>query len=203
MKLRASSEEVVGLLVTTGYVVAVSWYCYLVALGKVSTVLATWLLFLLTVTAGYISYLRSPGKRRTWTQNVCNMADLLAIAGILLFVVAFGAYREVGFRAFDGYIFLVWVGILLTWLLTKNARVANIAFNLLLVIAYVPLVQHLASSSTHSEPYFTWAVIFIASIAGLYAPLKNRDDLGAVYASRSVLSTGVVLLLMLRIDFAL
>ncbi len=180
------------------YIVAVSWYCYLVTIGEIQTVLMTWLLFLATVVAGFISYVKSAGQRH-WLQNVCNVADVVVIIAVVCFLLVYDA--DVGVKVFDLWCFAGWAVIVIWWVVGNDSMKANVAFNVLLVVAYIPLIRHLLTVTQHGESYITWGMIFLAGFVGLYNPIKKRDHLGIIYASRSIISTGVVLLLMCWIDF--
>jgi hypothetical protein len=189
-------------LVTALYSTATAWYCYLIVDGKLSTVLATWVMFMVTVVAGFVSYMRSSGERH-WATNVCNTVDVIATVVVVLFLLTCG---NTEIRRFDEFCIGVWAVIMVLWFFTSKLKVANadkvanVAFNLLLVVAYVPLVQHLATATVNSEPYVTWALTFFACFVGMLNPIKKRDWLALLYATRAVISTGIVLVLMARVD---
>jgi hypothetical protein len=192
----------VAILVTGVYCAATAWYCHLIADGKLPTVLATWVMFMITVVAGFVSYMRSSGERH-WATNVCNTVDVIATVVVVLFLLTCG---NTEIRRFDEICIGIWALIMMLWFFTgrlkvANAdKVANIAFNLLLIIAYVPLVQHLATATVNTEPYVTWSATFLASSIGMLNPIKKRDWLALLYATRAVLSTSTVLVLMARVD---
>lgn len=187
----------IALSTVAAYCGAVIWYCYLIYVGGVNTVLATWVMFLATVVAGFLSYMRSPGSRH-WSNNVCNAADVVATCAVVVFLLVCG---NMGFRKFDLLCLGLWLVVVAGWMVSKNPRAANVAFNVLLVVAYAPLVEYLARGATeNTEPYGTWVTIFLASLVGLVNPVRKRDWLALLYAARASISTAAVLVLMLRLD---
>ena len=202
MRRLFNPEAIIPLVSALLYMIASAYYVNGSYHQTIKTAPMTWTLALFTVVAGYMSYVRSPGQQRHWLTNICNTADVIAVIMILSAVIGFHAYDTLA-KPFDLVVAVTWLAAMLIWYLMQ-AKAANVAFNIALVIAYIPLVLGLVDclslEKPHGEPYWTWVLVFAASVLGLYLPIRKRDGLALAYALRSAMSTGLVLSLMTKID---
>ncbi len=175
-------------------------YCYLMVLGEVRPVLATWLLFSIATGIGIWTYLKSESGKKSLLTNILNATDVCATWSILIFLLLFGKNTRYEFTLFEIGCILTSVAILLYWKISKRSNVANVAINGLITIGYFPTMAWLWSSSTNTESFFVWGTTLISCMIAMYNPIKARDRLAILYASRAIILVGIVLGLMVRIE---
>lgn len=197
---RDTVKKISALVVSLLMSVVTIWYCYLIVTGGVRPVLATWMLFSLAVGIGIWSYLRSDSKKDVIT-NIANTADVGTTWTILIFILFFGRNTSYQFNSFEIVCIAAVIAILVYWRISKRANVANIAINGILAIAYLPLIKWLWTATENTESFAVWNIVFISSSTALYNPIKEKDWYALLYALRAVVSVGIVLFLMIRIQF--
>jgi hypothetical protein len=67
-----------------------------------------------------------------------------------------------------------------------------------LVIAYFPVIRRLWQSKENTEPFSVWILMMIAPI---FALLSSKGTLATVYSVRAIVSTAILLILMLRVEY--
>jgi hypothetical protein len=67
-----------------------------------------------------------------------------------------------------------------------------------LVIAYFPVLRRLWQSKENTEPFSVWILMMIAPI---FALLSSKGTLATVYSVRAIVSTAILLILMLRVEY--
>jgi len=174
-------------------------YNRLIFLGKITPVLATWLLLSLTSAIGIWTYFKSEGIKRDAITNIANTVDVISSWSILLFLVFFGQKIRYTFTPFEVFCVGTSVVILLYWKISRKAKIANFAINALLVIGYLPTIVGLYNSTINTEDFSFWIIVLTSRVVAFYNPIKEKDYLALLYASRSAILAGVVLGLMIRI----
>jgi hypothetical protein len=67
-----------------------------------------------------------------------------------------------------------------------------------LVISYFPVIRRLWQSKENTEPFSVWILMMIVPI---FALLSSKGILATIYSVRAIASTGILLLLMLRVEY--
>ncbi len=169
-------------------------YVWLIRRGKISPALAMWVFFTIAVIGSLVTYL-SEGDYG-FLDNVLNSADLLLCGGVAIAVALYGD-RSSRFNRFDlgclGGVLLV----LAAWTLTRQHVMAHLAIQLILVIAYFPVIKRLWRSDRNTESFTMWVGLLLAPMFSL---LSSKGTLATVYAIRAIISTSLLLLLMVRAE---
>lgn len=169
-------------------------YCTLIHRGRIRPSLAMWLFFSIAVGGTLITYL-SEGEYGLLDNILCT-SDLVLVSTITVCILLFGD-RSTRFNRFDtGCLFAV-LGILLFWALTQHHTASNLSIQAILVIAYFPVVRRLWNSGENTESYAAWIGLMAAPILSL---ISSRGMLATLYASRAIVSSSGLLVLMLRAD---
>ncbi len=170
-------------------------YCILTYKQKIKPALAMWAFFSLAVAMSLTTYM-AEGDFSLW-DNILNTTDLLLVSTVTVFIFIYGD-KSTKFTRFDKFCLLAVVLITLFWFVTKTHFLSHIMIQGVLVIAYFPVIRRLWMSRENTEPFSVWILLMIAPI---FALLSSKGILADVYSYRAIASTGLLLLLMLRIEY--
>ncbi|MFA5070211.1 MAG: hypothetical protein WC528_02930 [Patescibacteria group bacterium] len=177
-------------------------YCYLINTRAKHPVPATWIIISLTMILGFITYMRSPVH--SWTGNVGNATGVLNTS-VICFFVLWTRYRDgelkLAFSRFQKGTLVAAAGIILFWMMFRQASWSNVLTQLLVVIGYIATLQHLWTSPKNTEPFSVWIGTGIAMLIALYPALIDGDSLAVLYATRATVTTLLVVAFMLRIEY--
>lgn len=193
-------KKITALVVSVLMAIAITKYCHLIFIGKATPNFSTWLIFASAATIGMWIYIKS-GAEKDMLINMANTSDLFVTWIVLIFLVFFG--KEIRYKPnlFEIFCIINSVAILLYWKISRKAEMANLAINALLTIGYFPTIIGLYNSKTNTESLLVWTIVWIAQTVSLYIPIKKRDWLAIVYSLRAVIFVGIILVLMIRIEF--
>ncbi len=169
-------------------------YVWLIRRGRISPALAMWVFFTIAVIGSLATYL-SEGDFGLM-DNVLNTADLLLCGGVALAIALWGD-RSSRFNRFDlGCLFGVGL-ILVAWAITRQHSIAHLAIQLILVIAYFPVIKRLWRSERNTESFTMWIGLMLAPMFSL---LSSQGRLATIYAVRAIICTALLLALMIRVE---
>lgn len=170
-------------------------YIWLLVKKKIKPTLAMWIIFSIAIIMSLITYL-SEGNYGLF-DNIMNTVDLIYVVTISIAIFIFGD-KSSRFSSFDKGCLVMVLIILIFWIFTQNHKETNILIQLILVIAYFPVVKRLIDSKENSEPFLVWIGMLIAPVISL---LSSKGLLATIYSIRSLICVGILLSLMLRIEF--
>jgi hypothetical protein len=156
--------------------------------------LAMWFFFSISVAISLITYLKD-GNYQLF-DNVLNFLDLFLVVFVTLAIMVLGD-KSTWFNKFDLGCLAAVILIVLFWLISKNHWVTNISVQLILVIAYFPVVRRMLKANENTEPFSVWIALMLAPVFSL---ITSKGELAAVYAIRAIACTGLLLALMVRIE---
>jgi len=188
--LRAFS---IAAVVATNLVIGLR-YVYLIRKGRISPALAMWVFFTIAVVGSLLTYLAEGDFGLL--DNILNTADLVLVSGVAVAIALWGD-RSTRFTRFDLGCLGAVVAILVAWVLSRQHVAAHAAIQTILVIAYFPVVKRLWHSDRNTESFTMWIGLMLAPIFSL---LSSEGLLATVYAVRAIASTGLLLLLMIRVE---
>ena len=188
--LRAFS---IAAVVATNLVIGLR-YVYLIRKGRISPALAMWVFFTIAVVGSLLTYLAEGDFGLL--DNILNTADLVLVSGVAVAIALWGD-RSTRFTRFDLGCLGAVVAILVAWVLSRQHVAAHAAIQTILVIAYFPVVKRLWRSDRNTESFTMWIGLMLAPIFSL---LSSEGLLATVYAVRAIASTGLLMLLMIRVE---
>jgi len=187
-------QEFTAITVSVINIIIALSYLVLLIKKKIKPALAMWLFFSLAVSMSLITYLKE-GNYGFW-DNALNTADLFLTIFVTILIFIFGD-KSTKFNKFD-LVCLGVVGIIVIfWIITQNHLVTNLGIQLILIIAYFPVVKRMLKAKENTESFFIWILLMIAPFVSL---VSSKGALATVYAVRAILCTGLLLLLMFRIE---
>ena len=170
-------------------------YCLLTYKQKIKPALAMWAFFSLAVAMSLTTYM-AEGDFSLW-DNILNTTDLILVSTITVFIFIYGD-KSTKFNKFDKACLISVLLITVFWIITKTHFLSHIMIQSILVIAYFPVIRRLWQSKENTEPFSVWILLMIAPV---FALLSSKGILATVYSVRAIASTGLLLLLMLRIKY--
>ena len=165
-------------------------YVYLIRKNRISPALATWVFFTIAVIGSFLTYL-AESDFSPW-DNILNLSDLFLDSSVSIAILLYGD-RSTRFNRFDICCLIVVGLILITWIFTRQHVLAHSAIQLILVIAYFPVVKRLRRALWNTESYVMWFGLMLAPI---FALLSSKGLLATIYTVRSMVGPALVLLLM-------
>ncbi len=169
-------------------------YCWLIRQGRISPALAMWVFFTIATVGSLLTYLGEGIYGPL--DNILNTADIMLVGGVALWIAFFGD-KSTRFTRFDLACLVVVAGIVATWAMTRQHLIAHSAIQAILVIGYFPVVRRLWKTDRNTESFTMWIGLMIAPAFSL---LSSRGVLATVYAARTMVCTGLLLLLMVRAE---
>lgn len=178
-------------------------YCQLIVFGKIEPVLATWLLFTTVTSLNWLTYWSSP--KRSIINNIGLVTGCISVWLISSAIVISGFFlgRNIrfGFTRFEIICFLASGVILLWWKFTKNYEISNYAFQVMTMIAWLPLYIHLLFAHVNTEPFSLWLAQLVVAGFTLIPAIVGKDKLAIINSFRGFFCVVLVLLLMIRLEF--
>jgi len=170
-------------------------YCVLTYKKKIKPALAMWVFFSIAVGMSLATYMANDNFS-IW-DNILNTADLLLVTVVAIMIYFFGD-KSSKFTKFDKACLIAVILISLFWFVTKTHFLSHLMIQSVLVIAYFPVIKRLWQSKENTEPFSVWILMMVAPI---FALLSSKGVLATVYSARAIASTGLLIILMIRIEY--
>jgi hypothetical protein len=171
-------------------------YIWLLVKREIKPALAMWVMFSTAVGMSLVTYLSSGNF--SFMDNILNSVDLIYVVTISVAIAVFGDTSSKITR-FDLGCLIVVLLIVIFWIYTQNHIVTNFLVQSILVIAYFPVVKRLLETKQNTEPFIIWIGMLIAPFLSL---LSSQGMLATVYAVRAIICVGLLLALMLWVEFS-
>lgn len=169
-------------------------YISLLVRKEIRPALAMWLFFSVAIIMSLVTYRSESGYGLL--DNIMNTVDLIYVVTVCIAIFLFGD-KSSKFTRFDRGCLIAVLIILLFWIFTRNHWVTNLMMQLILVIAYFPVVKRLIDSRENTEPFSVWIGMLLAPSIAL---ISSKGTLATIYSVRAIFCVGTLLLLMLRIE---
>lgn len=170
-------------------------YCILIYKKEIKPALAMWIFFTLAVVMSLITYL-ADGNYSIW-DNILNTTDILLVSTVSVFIYIYGD-KSSKFNKFDTACLIAVLLIIVFWIISRNHVITNLLIQLILVIAYFPVIKRLIKSKENTEPFTVWIGMMLAPV---FALISSKGALATIYSVRAIICVGLLLLLMLRVEY--
>ena len=171
------------------------WYCWLTYKQKIKPALAMWIFFTVAVGISLTTYIRS--DHFSLLDNILNTTDLVLTISVSVAIYLFGDHSS-RFSRFDKGCLIAVVMIVLFWFITQNHVITHSLTQIILVIAYFPVIRRLWKTRENGESFVIWTGMLLAPILSL---LSSKGMLATVYSVRAIICIVILLVLMLRVEF--
>jgi hypothetical protein len=169
-------------------------YILLLVRKEIKPALAMWLFFSVAIIMSMITYRYEGGYG--FLDNIMNTVDLIYVSTVCMAIFIFGD-KSSKFTSFDKGCLGAVLLILIFWAFTRNHWVTNILMQLIMVIAYFPVVKRLIDSRENTEPFSVWIGMLLAPSIAL---ISSKGTLATIYSVRAIICVSILLLLMIRIE---
>jgi hypothetical protein len=156
--------------------------------------LAMWVFFSIAVGGSLVTYLSSGDY--TLLDNILNTSDFVLVVIVSVFVFIFGG-RSTRFNRFDIGCLVAVLGIMAFWLISQHHVVSHVSIQVILVIAYFPVINRIWKSNENTESFAAWIGLFLTPCISL---LSSKGILATIYSLRAIISTSILLVLMVRAE---
>jgi len=158
-----------------------------------------WIFFTIAVAISLTTYMES--AQYSFLDNILNTTDLALTAIVSVAIYFFGDHTS-RFSRFDKGCLLAVTIILLFWLITKNHVVTHTLTQIILVIAYFPVISRLWKTRENGESFTIWIGMLLAPVLSLLSSKgtlatilfsqghRLHRDIAAAHASGGVPETG-------------
>lgn len=188
-------KETVNYIITFVNLMILIRYCWLIYHKRITPSLAMWSFFFVAILLSMITYLSKDNY--SWSDNILNATDIILTGSISIFILFFGK-KESRFNRFDLGCLITVLLIVLFWIISKEHFVSNIATQVILVIAYFPVVRRMLILKENTESISIWIAMFSAPLLSLTC---SEGVLASIYLYRSAFCSGLLLILMLRTQY--
>jgi hypothetical protein len=153
-----------------------------------------WSFFVIAVGGSLITYL-SAGDY-SLLDNILNTSDFVLVVTVSVFIFIFGD-RSTRFSRFDLGCLIAVSAIVAFWVISQHHFVSNISIQVILIIAYFPVINRIWKSNENTESFAAWIGLFLAPCISL---LSSKGILATIYSLRAIISTSALLALMVRAE---
>ena len=169
-------------------------YCWLIWKKRIKPALAMWVFFSIAVGGSLVTYLSSGDY--SLLDNILNTSDLVLVVIVSVFVFIFGD-RSTRFNRFDIGCLVAVLGVMAFWLISQHHVVSHVSIQVILVIAYFPVINRIWKSNENTESFAAWIGLFLTPCISL---LSSKGILATIYSLRAIISTSILLALMVRAE---
>lgn len=169
-------------------------YCWLIWKERIKPALAMWVFFSIAVGGSLVTYL-SAGDY-SLLDNILNSSDLVLVVTVSVFIFIFGD-RSTRFSRFDLGCLIAVLAIVVFWVISQHHVMSHVSIQVILVIAYFPVISRIWKSNENTESFAAWIGLFLAPCISL---LSSKGVLATIYSLRAIISTSVLLALMVRAE---
>lgn len=170
-------------------------YCILTYKKQIKPALAMWFFFTIAVVMSLTTYMANDNF--TIWDNILNTTDLVMVACVTVFIYFYGDQSS-KFTPFDRVCLIAVIIISLFWVFTRTHFATHLLIQVVLIIAYFPVIRRLWQSRENTEPFSIWILMMVNPMISL---LSSKGILATIYSVRAIACTGLLMLLMLRVEY--
>jgi len=172
-------------------------YSWLTGTGEIQPVFATWLFICLGCSISLWTYWST--KKHSIIGNIGNAVDFVGNWIIFIVVVLLGHGVRFAPNLFEVACLVGVVVIFVLWRFSHWHVASNFGLQIIMTIAYLPMIYHLWYATTNTEPFTAWGVTWVAIMLSFIPAIMDRDLLAFVYNMRRFVLISTTLVLMYRL----
>lgn len=161
----------------------------------------TWIIFTSATWISLLTY--SFNTSFNLIANISNVTATAQNSATLFAIVRYGKNGKSEKRAvalFDWWCLGAAFAILAFWAMTENHLFTHLSMQVLLSVGYFPTLRELWFVGRATESRLVWTLYLLSNMLALYVPVRDNDVLAIVFTGRSIVSIGLVILLLLRLE---
>ena len=161
--------------------------------------MATWLIFEIGVVMSLAAYFSS--QDHSVVKATLNLTDAVVVTVVIAALWVKGRGRKIRFTTNERICLVISVITMVAWAITKTAWVGVVGFQVVMITAYLPTIEHLweVRRGAAPEPVETWSVNAVAALIGVGVDVMGSHDYVAMlYPLRAFLLCMMVVGLVVR-----
>ena len=174
-------------------------YCVKLMRKQAHPRIATWLIFELGVVMSLVATFAS--RDHSVVKAALNLTDFVVVTVILAALFFEQRGEKISFTRNEWACLLIAAVTMVLWAVTRTAWVGVVGFQVVMVVAYLPTVEHMWRwrVGRSPEPVETWATNAVAALIGVVVALVDgRDYVAMLYPLRALVLCGVIVVLVVR-----
>ena len=174
-------------------------YCVKLMRKQAHPRIATWLIFELGVVMSLVATFAS--RDHSVVKAALNLTDFVVVTVILAALFFEERGQKISFTRNEWACLLIAAVTMVLWAVTRTAWVGVVGFQVVMVVAYLPTVEHMWRwrVGRSPEPVETWATNAVAALIGVVVALVDgRDYVAMLYPLRALVLCGVIVVLVVR-----
>jgi len=174
-------------------------YCAKIVGGRSSPRLATWLIFEIGVVMSLAAYFSS--QDHSVVKAALNLTDAVVVTVVIVALLVRGRGGRIRFTTNERVCLVISVITMIAWAITKTAWIGVVGFQVVMITAYLPTIEHLwdVKRGAAPEPVETWSVNALAALIGVGVDVTGAQDYVAMlYPLRAFLLCLMVVGLVVR-----
>ena len=174
-------------------------YCVKLMRKQAHPRIATWLIFELGVVMSLVATFAS--RDHSVVKAALNLTDFVVVTVILAALFFEQRGEKISFTRNEWACLLIAAVTMVLWAVTRTAWVGVVGFQVVMVVAYLPTVEHMWRwrVGRSPEPVETWATNAVAALIGVVVALVDgRDYVAMLYPLRALVLCGVIVGLVVR-----
>ena len=174
-------------------------YVYQISRRQVLPTLSTWIILVVATSLNVVSYLVA--THLDVISGILGLTDAL-VCWFIFITTVISAGLKMQFQSFEKYYLTVSGFIVLFWIISRSAFIANLLMQILIIVGCSSTIQSLLCTNENHESFLFWGLVLVASTLSLYPAAVEGNLLALIYSIRSIVVVCVILSLMFRLHRA-
>lgn len=171
-------------------------YVYQISRRQVLPTLSTWIILVVATSLNVVSYLVA--TRLDVISGILGLTDAL-VCWFIFIATVISAGLKMQFQSFEKYYLTASGVIVLFWIISRSAFIANLLMQILIIVGCSSTIQSLLCTNENQESFIFWGLVLVASTLSLYPAAVEGNLLALIYSIRSIVVVCVILSLMFRL----
>ena len=174
-------------------------YCAKILRRESTPRLATWLIFEIGVVMSLVTYFAS--RDHSVLKAALNLTDALVVTSVIAALLIEQRGVTIRFTRNELLCLVISLITLVAWAITRTAWIGFVGFQVVMITAYLPTIEHLwdVKRGAAPEPVEAWSVNAVAALIGVVIDGTGRHDYVAMlYPLRAFLLCLMVVGLVVR-----
>ena len=174
-------------------------YCAKILRRESTPRLATWLIFEIGVVMRLVTYFAS--RDNSVLKAALNLTDALVVTSVIAALLIEQRGVTIRFTRNELLCLVISLITLVAWAITRTAWIGFVGFQVVMITAYLPTIEHLwdVKRGAAPEPVEAWSVNAVAALIGVVIDGTGRHDYVAMlYPLRAFLLCLMVVGLVVR-----
>jgi hypothetical protein len=151
-------------------------YCAQILRRRSTPRLATWLIFEIGVVMSLVTYFAS--RDHSVLKAALNLTDAVVVTSVIAALLIEQRGMRIRFTRNELLCLVISLLTLVAWAITRTAWIGFVGFQVVMITAYLPTIEHLwdVKRGVAPEPVEAWSVNAVAALIGVVIDGTGRHD---------------------------